>query len=94
MWSTRSSSVRTSIGFDSWFFGRILNVSHLDEVYIGTSSGMPAYINTAQGLRFRLGGNFYTNFEVDLNYNRDSESGKRKTDTSYILGLSYEQDYR
>jgi hypothetical protein len=55
MWSTRSSSVRTSIGFDSWFFGRILKVFHLDEVYIGTSSGMPVYITTAQGLRFRLG---------------------------------------
>jgi hypothetical protein len=69
-------------------------VFHSDEFYIAIGSGMPIYIITTQGLRFRLRGNFNTDFEVDLSYNSNPEPGKRNTDTSYILGLSYEQDYR
>ena len=39
-------------------------------------------------------GSFYANFQVDFTYNNSPDEGKKRIDTTYLFGMSYERDYR
>jgi putative salt-induced outer membrane protein YdiY len=66
---------------------------HLHEFYYDLTSSEGAFLRTEQGVRFALVKNFYLNLEVDYNYNSDPPDGKKRSDTSYVLGIGYELNF-
>ena len=62
---------------------------HLHEFYYSLEESDSYYFWSEQGLRFRLLGNFFANFEVDYSYNRQPAPGKRNADTAFIASLGY-----
>jgi putative salt-induced outer membrane protein YdiY len=90
----RSSSLRGSIGFEFWLLDKKLKLFHLDEMYYTLAEDHPYYAKTEQGFRIRMVGSFYANFQVDFTYNNSPDEGKKRIDTTYLFGMSYERDYR
>ena len=81
---------RWSIKFNHDLIPDRLIVFHFHEGYYGFEKSGAYYIRSEQGLRIPVTKNFFANFQINYNYNSQPAVGKRKDDTIYIIGLSYE----
>jgi len=86
-------SARWSVGFDIDLILDRVKLFHLHEGYYSLEESNSYYITSEQGIRIHIANNFYTNFQVDYTYNNKPAVGREKSDTTYILGLSYEYNF-
>ncbi len=63
---------------------------HRQQGFQDLGYGYAMRVNADQGLRVKLSGNWRVNFEYDLRYNSLPDAGRKKTDSTMILGFSYD----
>jgi putative salt-induced outer membrane protein YdiY len=83
------ASARESAGFTFGIVPERVVLFHLHEFYYSLEESDSYYLWSEQGLRFRLLGNFFANFELDYSYNRQPAPGKKNADTALIASLGW-----
>jgi putative salt-induced outer membrane protein YdiY len=88
-----TTSGRWSFGFKYEAIPDRIKIFHLHEGYYSLEESNSYYIRSEQGVRLPLIAYFSANFEIDYNYNSRPAPGKKKSDTIYIIGLSYDFEF-
>ena len=69
-----------------------ISLFHFHEGYFGFDTLKDIYLRSEQGVRFTLIKDFYTTFQVNVNYDNTPPDGLKKTDTTLLFGLGYAFD--
>ncbi|MBT0653437.1 DUF481 domain-containing protein [Geomobilimonas luticola] len=88
----RDAAGRWSAGLDWEAVPKRLKLFHRQEGYYSFSVGS-VVLRAEQGFRMPLRDSIAANFEVDYRFNSSPEAGKKTSDLSLILGLTYEYAY-
>ncbi len=83
------ASGRWSINFDYILIPDKIRFFHFQEGYFGLEQLDDVYLHTEQGLRFNLVKDFYTSFQVNVDWDNTPSPGFDKTDTAILFGLGY-----
>jgi len=65
---------------------------HYQEGYFPFEEMAAMFLRTEQGVRLTVVKNFFTNFQVNVDFNNMPAPGKKKVDTKVIFGLGYSFD--
>lgn len=76
--------------YEFMFRGDDVILFHRHQGYRDLAHGSATRVNADQGIRVKLVGNWRINFEYDLRYNSVPDAGRKTTDTTMILGFSYD----
>lgn len=83
---------RWGVGLDWEVIPKRLKLFHRQEGYFSFSLGS-VVLKSEQGFRIPLLDSIAANFEVDYRFNSSPEAGKKNSDLSLILGLTYAYAY-
>ena len=86
------ASGRWSVNADYKLIPDKISLFHFHEGYFGFEDLEDIYIKSEQGVRFTLIKDFYTTFQVNVNYDNTPAPGLEKTDTTLLFGLGYAFD--
>lgn len=70
-----------------------LSFFHRHEVYLGFESEEDVFVDTQQGIRATLIGNFYATAQVNYKWDNTPAAGARRGDTEYLFGLGWGFSY-
>jgi putative salt-induced outer membrane protein YdiY len=88
--ATVTPSVTWILRYEFMMRGDDVIVFHRQQGFQDLGHGSAIRVNADQGLRIKLIGNWRVNFEYDLRYNSVPDAGRKKTDSTMILGFSYD----
>ncbi|MGA6826372.1 DUF481 domain-containing protein [Nitrospira sp. NS4] len=88
--STVTPSATWLLRYEFMMRGDDVIVFHKQQGFQDLGHGSAIRLNADQGLRIKLIGNWRVNFEYDIRYNSVPDIGRKKTDTTMILGFSYD----
>ncbi|MGE3166227.1 MAG: DUF481 domain-containing protein [Planctomycetota bacterium] len=66
---------------------------HRHEVFFGFEDEDDVYVDTQQGIRATLVGNFYATAQVNFKWDNTPASGAQRSDTEYLFGLGWGFNY-
>jgi putative salt-induced outer membrane protein YdiY len=88
--ATVTPSMTWLLRYEFMFRGDDVILFHRQQGFKDLGNGSATRVNADQGLRVKLIGNWRVNFEYDLRYNSVPDAGRKTTDTTMILGFSYD----
>jgi putative salt-induced outer membrane protein YdiY len=83
-------SGRWAIGFDRYFFNKLVQFFHFHEGYQGLDETDNLFIRSRTGLRFPLSDSFRATFQYNYDWDNNPSPGEDKEDTQYLFTLGYE----
>jgi len=88
--ATTTPSGTWLLRYESMFRGDDVILFHRHQGFKDLGHGSGTRVNADQGIRVKLAGNWRINFEYDIRYNSMPDAGRKTTDTTLILGFSYD----
>lgn len=88
--TTFTPSGTWALRYEFMFRGDDVILFHKHQGFQDVGHGSAMRVNADQGIRVRLIGNWRMNFEFDLRYNSRPVDDRKQTDTTMILGFSYD----
>jgi len=88
--ATLTPSASWNMRYEFMFRGDDVILFHRHQGYQDLGHASATRVNADQGIRVKLAGNWRINFEYDLRYNSVPDVGRKTTDTTMILGFSYD----
>lgn len=88
--ATMTPSGSWSVRYELRLRGNDIILFHKQDGFKDIGHGSATRLNADQGIRIKLGGRWRLNLEYDLRYNSIPVSGKKTTDTNFIIGFSYD----
>lgn len=88
--ATLTPSTSWLVRYELRLFDRDVIFFHKQQGFKDLGHGSATRVNADQGIRIKIRRRWHLNLEYDLRYNSIPVSGRKTTDTNFIIGFSYD----